>query len=277
VLIAFLVCLVWSIGSAFFAFAIAYQFGSIIALIPLMIVPVAFSLAALRVWRDLRIRTRNINWLVRLEEDAVLVNFRWYANRFFLNTGDPVVFRVNLSEIEWLREHLIELKFSINALRTVEARCPQYLEVKLRDPAATLKLKEQLFTERQLFPEPAPWDGVLKKGLVRRFPVTIVDENTVRIEWDAGPGVKSFLRKIAHVSHVIKPQYTRLTLRDIGDRPRSEQDKLLSFLVESGQTNYAIYAIRKTTGNKWTEAEEIQEVRRLSARNVAHSLDSLRN
>jgi hypothetical protein len=215
-----------------------------------------FALFALLTWKQFRARSLPTNWLMRLQTNGILLKFRSYRNHH-LNDQDAVVAKISFSEIEWAREHKLRRDLPGTQQGETESRYTRYVELKLRDAEAAQSLKEQLFQERQRWPEwQRRWWGGRSRGLNRHYPVTVVDASVVRIEWQVRPALRDFLSAISLFVSVIDPSKTKVNYRQIDELPQKQQEDLVLELIESGNNLGAIRVIRKLYGYKTTQAKQ---------------------
>jgi len=131
------------------------------------------------------------NWLVRMNETGIYVQYRSYLN-YQLPADDPSVVFLSLGEIASARlvKERVETPDSANPGAT-QTQYLRYIEIELSGDTALLA--DALQSERS---EQAPlkknWYGT-SSTLYRDYPVTMTAPTFLRIRWDVVPGAHKFL------------------------------------------------------------------------------------
>lgn len=183
--------------------------------------------------KTLRARLRPSAWLVRIQTDGLLVKFRSYLNYHF-PSDDLTVFSIPFCDIEWMHEDRIEGKL----LGTTREDDMRY-----RHRCAELKVANELTSE--LHPYLAR-ERELKSGrsFSRHYPVQIVNEGVVRIEWEVQPSLEEFLREVGQYVSVRPTTDTFVDFTKLKTQPKPEQERRLIELVEAGNRIDAVRTAR---------------------------------
>jgi hypothetical protein len=195
------------------------------------------------------------NWLVRINETGMYVQYRSYLN-YELPADDPSVVFVSYGEIASAR--LVRERVESPDPSRQNATQTQYLKyIELELPAQTTALTNALSSEQS---EQAPmkkrWYGGKSSTLYRDYPVTMNMPPFLRIRWNASPGARKFLETLRPYAVIADPvslteDFTRL--QDL--KPEEQQEKLRD-LVRRGQVITAVYVTRKLYGCGLEEATQ---------------------
>ncbi len=249
--LAWLACFAIAAGCAFGAFQ-AWTGGAWIGVFILGWCGFWFGLFALLTWSVFKARRLPTNWLVRVQTDGLLVKYRTYLNHHFPSEDMTVVY-MPFAEIEWVREHRVQ--------RNIPGAVPgndmrnrfKYAEFKLPDQQIR-ELDNRLASER-LTPAPkgSRWFGNAQTSSPH-YPVQVVKDGLVRVEWGVRPKLQAFLAEIGNFVQV-KPQAgTSVDYRLIAGMPKAEQEQRLLELVESGDRMGAVKVAKLLYGYNTTEA-----------------------
>lgn len=138
----------------------------------------------------LRARKRSSNWVARLSDDGLFVHLRSYLNFHFPEDTETVVL-VPYSEIKQAR--VITQNWKSRDSEGVNRESRDVVELQL--VKGDVGLENALQRERTMTsPKEARWFGSSSIRF-REFPVRIND-NVLRIEWTATPGVSSFVEAL---------------------------------------------------------------------------------
>jgi len=220
-----------------------YIFGSFLMLFVLLTV------------RFVTARFHPSNWLVRMNETGIYVQYRSYLN-YQLPADDPSVVFLSFSEIASAR--LIKERVATPDTSKPGATQTQYLRhVELELSCDTTSLAEALQSERA---EPAPkekrWYGT-SSTLYQDYPVTMTAPTFLRIHWDVVPGAGKFLDAIRPYTVTADPVKLTQDFTHLESLSPEEQEKQLRDLVTRGQTITAVYLVRKINGCSLGEAMKI--------------------
>ena len=130
------------------------------------------------------------NWLVRMNDTGIYVQYRSYLN--YQLPDDPSVMFLSLGEIASAR--LVKERVDTPDPMKPHATQTQYLHyVELELSGDTAPLAEALQTERgEQAPLEKHWYGS-SSTLYQDYPVTLIPPTFVRIHWDVVPGAHNFL------------------------------------------------------------------------------------
>ena len=220
-----------------------YIFGSFLLL---------FVLLTLRM---LTARFHPSNWLVRMNETGIYVQYRSYLN-YQLPTDDPSVVFVSLGEIASAR--LIKERVETPDPAKTGGTQTQYLRyVELELSGDTAPLAEALQAERgEQAPLEKRWYGT-SSTLYRDYPVTMTAPTFLRIRWDVVPGAHKFLDALRPYTVIADPVSLTQDFTRLKSLSREEQQQQLRELAARGQTITAMYAARKLYGCSLGEAKEM--------------------
>jgi hypothetical protein len=143
------------------------------------------------------------NWLVRMNETGIYVQYRSYLN-YQLPTDDPSVVFVSLGEIASAR--LVKERVATPDPAKPGGTQTQYLRyVELELSGETAPLAKALQAERA---EQAPlekrWYGT-SSTLYRDYPLTMTAPTFLRIRWDVVPGAHKFLNALRPYTVIADP------------------------------------------------------------------------
>lgn len=233
--------IVWLAGfaatSAFFYYSYTakwppgYVFGSFLVL---------FLLATLRM---VTARFHPSNWLVRLNETGIYVQFRSYLN-YEVPAEDPSVVFVSPGEIASARliKERVETPDPEKPGGTQTQYLP-YVELELSGNSAPLADALQVeLCERA--PLKKRWYGGSSSTLYRDYPVTMSAPPFLRIHWEVVPGTQEFLHGLRPHTVIADPVSLTQEFTHLKSLSREEQQKKLRELVVRGQTITAVYAAR---------------------------------
>jgi hypothetical protein len=195
------------------------------------------------------------NWLVRMNETGIYVQYRSYLN-YQLPTDDPSVVFVSLGEIASAR--LVKERVAIPDPAKPGGTQTQYLRyVELELSGETAPLAQALQAERA---EQAPlekrWYGT-SSTLYRDYPLTMTAPTFLRIRWDVVPGAHKFLDALRPYTVIADPVSLTQDFTRLKSLSREEQQQQLRELAARGQTITAMYAARKLYGCSLGEAKEM--------------------
>lgn len=190
----------------------------------------------------LRARMRPGAWLVRIEQNALLLHFRSYLNHHF-SEADNTVVRIPFSEIDWVREHDLRRTIPGGVRSDDETRRQRYIELKTSESNAT-DLERNLAAERaRKGPMRPKWRGNGYK-LSRHYPVQVIDNSIIRIEWGVRPGVAEFMKQVAPRLAVQAKTDTDIDFGKLEKLSQEEQERHLIELIETGDRMSAVRAAR---------------------------------
>jgi hypothetical protein len=214
-----------------------------------------FLAMLLLVKRTLTARFRPSNWLVRVGDGGVYLQFRSYLNHHF-PADDLTVVQIGLSEMRVARR--------VNERRDVVSGNAKYENnvteqrrtlVEIAVESDTAELAEALKKERAKHgPRQAMWFGS-SSTRYGHYPVRVSSPGHIEIEWAASPKPEAFFEALQpHVRIGDEVQITR-DFTGAADASGKDQESKLLELAESGDTMAAIALARKIYGYDLTQAK----------------------
>jgi hypothetical protein len=245
---------VWLAG---FALAAWLFFHAFTAKWPLGYIFGAFLLLFLLLFlRIVTARFHPSNWLVRMNETGIYVQYRSYLN-YELPADDPSVVFLSLGEIASAR--LIKERLETpNPAKpgTTQTQFLRHIELELSGDTAPLA--EALQAERG---EDAPlkkrWYGGTSSTLYRDYPVIFTSPTLLRIHWDVVPGTHRFLKALRPYTVIADPVSISQDSGHLKSLSREDQQKQLRELVARGKKIDAVYAARNLYGCSLGEANQM--------------------
>lgn len=197
------------------------------------------------------------NWLVRMNDSGIYIQYRSYLN-YELPPEEPTVVFIDLGEIASAR--MVKERVETPDPMKPGVRETQYLRYVELELSSDMKgLAEALDTERA---EPAPeekhWYGK-SSTLYRDYPVNLNGTNVVRIHWDVSPGIKAFLEALRPYTIIGEPVSTSRDFTQMKALGGEEQKEGLRELVGRGQMIAAISEARRLNGGTMAEAKNMVE------------------
>jgi len=196
------------------------------------------------------------NWLVRMNETGIYLQYRSYLNYDF-PADDPSVIFLSLGEIA--SAHLVKERVETPDPAKNGATQTQFLSyIDLELSGDTKALADALQNERgESAPLKKRWYGGTSSTLYRDYPVTLTTPTTLRIHWDVVPRAHAFLNALRPYTVIgdtvhLKQDFTRMKTLS-----REEQEKQLRDLVARGQNITAVAAARKLYGCSLGEAKQM--------------------
>lgn len=194
------------------------------------------------------------NWLVRMNETGIYVQYRSYLN-YQLSADDPSVFFLSLGEVASAR--LVKERVETSDPVKPGVTQTQYLghiELELSgDPAP---LAEALQAERaEQAPPEKRWYGT-SSTLYRDYPVRMIAPKFIRIHWDVVPGAHKFLDALRPYTVIDEPVSLTQDFTHLKSLSRDDQQKQLRELAARGEVITATYAARQLYGGSLAEAKQ---------------------
>jgi hypothetical protein len=195
------------------------------------------------------------NWLARMNETGIYVQYRSYLN-YQLPPNDPSVVLLSFGEIASAR--LIKERVETPDTTKPGATQTQYLRyVELELSGDPAPLADALRAELgEQAPAEKHWYGT-SSALCRDYPVTMSAPASIRIHWDVVPGAQKFLDALQPYTVIADPVSLRQDFTHLKSLSRDDQQKQLRELVARGQNITAIYAARKLYGGSLGEAKQM--------------------
>jgi len=196
------------------------------------------------------------NWLVRMNETGIYVQYRSYLNYEF-PAEDPSVVFLSLGEIVSARliKERLETPDPAKANGT-QTQFLRYVELELSGDSALLA--DALQAERgESAPMQKHWYGS-SSTLYRDYPVTLTTPPTLlRIHWDVVSGSGDFLEALRPYTVIADTVSVKQDFTQLKSLSREEQLKKLRELAARGQQIAAVYAARKLYGGSLGEAKQM--------------------
>lgn len=223
-------------------FPIGYIFGSGVLLFLLLTI------------RMVTARFHPSNWLVRMNETGIYVQYRSYLN-YQLPADDPSVVFLSFGEIasaRLIKERVVTPDPAKGGSQT------QYLRhVELELSGDTAPLADALQNERG---EQAPlgkcWYGTTST-LYRDYPVAITAPTLVRIHWNVVPGTHKFLNALRPYTVIADAVSVSQDFTRMKSLSREEQQKRIRQFAARGDIINATYAARQLYGGNLAEAKRM--------------------
>ncbi|HUO18055.1 MAG TPA: hypothetical protein VMX38_23980 [Verrucomicrobiae bacterium] len=225
-------------------FPFGYLFGAFLLL---------FLLLTLRI---VTARFHPSNWLVRMNETGIYLQYRSYLN-YELSPDDSSVIFLFFGEIASAR--LVKERVDTPDAMKPGATQRQYLRyIDLELSGDTAAIADALQNERgEQAPMKRRWYGGSSSTIYRDYPVTISTPTCIRIHWDVVPGPKSFLDALRPYTVIADPVHLTQDFTRLKSLSREEQQKQLRDLVVRGQDITATYAARRLYGGSLAEAKQM--------------------
>lgn len=216
------------------------------------------SLFLLLMLRMVTARFHPSNWLVRMNETGIYVQYRSYLN-YELPPDDPSVFFLSLGEIASAR--LIKERVTTPDPAKQGASQTQFLRyIELELSGETAALADALNAEHgEEAPMKKRWYGGSSATLYRDYPVNMSGPTSVRIHWGVVPGTHNFLNALRPYAVILDPVSLTPDFTHMKFVSHEEQQKQLRDLVRRGQSITAIYAAQKLYGGSLADAKRIVE------------------
>jgi hypothetical protein len=198
-------------------------------------------------------RFRPSNWLVRMNDEGVLIQFRSYLN-YHLPPEDLTVVFLSYGEIRSAR--LIKERVTVPDPqdRGSETQFIRYVELELAGDVAPLAQALEAEASENA-PKEKRWYG-RSSTLYQDHPVRMESPPFLRIRWQAVPGTHKFLDALRPYTIVADTVSLTQDLANL-QGPRPEQEKRLRELALRGETISAIYTACKLYGGSLAEAKDL--------------------
>ena len=200
------------------------------------------------------------NWLLACDGRRVLINFRSYLNAAF-PAGVPHVLEIVLADVEAVRATHSELRGQDSAGETLREHL-LFLDVRLKPGVDLSELQERLLRERQLR------SGRSGRTAWRHYPVSVLDDRRIRIEWRSKrtrivPGIDQALQLLGGAAREEKGPREYVELGGAGRALEStEAMHQVRMLAEQGRIVEATLLAKRAFG--WSTAEARQRIEELA-------------
>jgi hypothetical protein len=197
------------------------------------------------------------NWLLACDDRRVLIKFRSYLNAAFPAEVAHVL-EIPLADVEAVQATQSELRGQDSAQETLRERL-LFLDVQLKLGADLSELQERLRRERQLRSGKTAW---------RHYPVSVLDDRTIRIEWRNKrtrivPGIDLALPLLGGAARQAQGSREYVELGEAGRKVEStEAMHQVRALAEQGRILEATLLAKRAFG--WSTAEARQRIEELA-------------
>lgn len=232
--------------AAFHAYTAAWKPGYYIA------VAILLFLELMR--RFVTARFRSSNWLARMNDEGVFIQFRSYLN-YHLPADDLTVVFISYGEIRSAR--LIKERVTVPdpQERGTETQFLRYIELELAGDVAALT--EALEAEAsESAPKEKRWYGS-SSTLYQDHPMHMESAPFFRVRWQATPGAHNFLEALRPYTTIADPVSISQDFAHLQGLSREEQQARLRELARRGETISAIYLARKLQGGSLADAKQM--------------------
>jgi hypothetical protein len=233
----------------FHAFTTGWKLGYYLAA-----VTVAFLVLLQRL---ITARFRPSNWLVRMNDLGVFIQFRSYLN-YHLPAEDLTVAFVSYGEIRSAR--LVREKVTVPDMEGragTETQYLRYVELELAGDLVPLtKALEAEITEKA--PMQKHWYG-RSSTLYQDHPVRMQSPPCLHLRWQVVPRARKFLQALQPYTAITSPGSISQDFAHLESLNPEEQQQCLRELAQRGETIAAIYLSRKLHGCGLAEAKEMVE------------------
>ena len=221
----------------------------------LLLIPLLLLLFLLLTLRMVTARFHPSNWLVRINETGIYVQYRSYLNYQFPADECCVVF-FSFGEVASARliKERVESPDPAHP-GTKQTQYLRYVEVELSSDTAALAAALQAERSEQA-PLEKHWYGT-SSTVYRDYPVTMITPTSLRLRWDVVPGTQKFLDALRPYTVIADPVSVREDFTQLKSLGREEQQKELRKLAARGQTVNAIYVARQLYGCSLGEAKQM--------------------
>lgn len=210
-------------------------------------------LGALTMHKLILARFHPSNWLVRMSNAGLFLQFRSYLNHHFSEADRTVVF-IPYHEIR--SASLVDERIDVPyrdldrplAEKSTE-RHRRLVEIELSGDTALLV--KAISDERARRPPNAT--------LYKDYPVRMSSPTRVQVEWSITPRAEVFLDAMRQHTSIAAPEAKRQDFGSLAGLSRYEQEARLLELIDAGQTIDAIYIARKLYSYSLLQARDYIE------------------
>jgi hypothetical protein len=206
--------------------------------------------------RFITARFRSSNWLVRMNDEGVFVQFRSYLN-YHLPPDDLTVILVSCGEIRSARIVRERMKVYSQQGDGTATQTFRYVELELAGDTAPLA-KALEIEAREKAPAEKRWYGS-SSTLYQDHPVRMKSPPFLQIRWQAVPSAQKFLDLLRPYTKIDEPVSVTQDFVHLQSLARDEQQRRLRELAARGETIAAIYTARRLYGCGLAEAKEMLE------------------
>jgi hypothetical protein len=195
------------------------------------------------------------NWLVRINDTGLFIQFRSYLN-YHLPAEDLTVVFLSYNEIPSARLVRERARVSDSRGRTA-TQIRRYIELELAEDIQPLaKALQAEMVEKA--PSEKRWYGS-SSTLYEDHPVRMSSPPFLQLRWQVVPRAQKFLDALRPYTTIADPVSTSEDFVQLQALSREEQEKRLRDLKERGESIAAIYMARKIYGCGLAQARSIVE------------------
>jgi len=198
-------------------------------------------------------RFRPSNWLVRMNDLGLFIQFRSYLN-YHLPAEDLTVVFIGYEEIRSAR--LVRERVSaLDNQGGTSTQTVRYVELELAGDIAPLtRALQSELTEKA--PIEKRWYG-RSSTLYEDHPVRMVSPPFLQIRWQIVPRTQKFLDALRPYTTIADPVFLSRDFAHLESLSREEQQQRLREMAERGETVTAMYTARKLYGCGLAEAKQM--------------------
>jgi len=193
-------------------------------------------------------RLRPSNWLVRMSDEGLFVQFRSYLN-FRFPADDLTVAFIPFREIRSANSVHRTTQTPDESARGWQTRVSWLISLEVT--ANLIALSQALANERE--------KSVPGAATYRHYPVRVISPTRVQIEWDVIPGAAAFLEALSSHTQIASSVELDEDLVHMASLSREEQEMRLRALAEAGNTIAAIKIARGLYSLDLTQARDFVE------------------
>lgn len=205
--------------------------------------------------RFITARFRPSNWLVRMNDAGLYIQFRSYLN-YHLPPGDQTIVFISFQEIRSAR--LIRERARVADSQGHNAtQFRRYVEFELAGNTDGLGKALQAEVSEKA-PKEKHWYGS-SSTLYEDHPVRMQSPPFLQLRWQVAPGTRKFLDALRPYATIADTVSISQDFTNLQGLSRAEQEQRLRELHQRGETIAAIYMARKLYGYSMQEAQTIVE------------------
>jgi hypothetical protein len=198
-------------------------------------------------------RFRLSNWLARMNDEGLYLQYRSYLNHHFPK-NDPTVVFLLYAEIRSAR--LVDERSEIPYRDLDQPLAEKSTERRRRlvelDLAGDVSAFEKALAEERA---KRPANATLYKD----YPVRMASPTCVQVNWSVVPGADEFLDALGQYTNIAPTTQESNDYVNLEGQSREDQERRLLELIEAGQTIDAVYIARKLYSLDLTQAKSFVE------------------
>jgi hypothetical protein len=213
-------------------------------------------LALLLMRRFIRAPFLPSNWLLRLTDDGLFIQFRSYLN-FHFPVEDASVVYIPFREIRSARR--VRYRDMLPDERRTYTRIDSGVRVELHLAGPSEPLARALAVEA-VKPGPAEqhWYGTSSRRY-NHAPVRMPSAGRLQLDWRVAPSAQAFLNAISPCTDIAAPTSRSLDYSELKGMRREQQEQRLLQLAQAGQKIAAIKIARELYGYDLTQGRAFVE------------------